>query len=97
MLTITTDAAEAIRAVKRTLDLPDSAGLRISSVPYSQNGTGPTFAVELAPSPSAEDEVLDEGDAQVFVDPGASSALDDKTLDADLEVGGEVRFTLREQ
>jgi iron-sulfur cluster assembly protein len=94
---MTTEAADAIRIVKEALELPDSAGLRISTAHQAMNGTGPSFAVELAPAPEGEDEVLEDGGAQVFLAPEASPALDDKLLDADLATDGEVRFTLREQ
>jgi iron-sulfur cluster assembly protein len=61
------------------------------------NGTGPSYALELAPEPADEDEVVEDEGAQVFVDPAARQTLDDKQLDADIEVGGEVRFSLRDR
>jgi iron-sulfur cluster assembly protein len=97
MLRITAEAAEAIRVVRDALELPDSAGLRISTAPQSMNGTGPSYAVEVAPEPADEDEVVEDEGAQVFVDPATLPTLDDKALDADIEVGGEVRFSLRDQ
>jgi iron-sulfur cluster assembly protein len=97
VLTITTDAAEAIRAARSVLDLPDSAGLRISTSDHSPNGSGPSFTAQLAPGPAADDEVLEDEGAQVFVDRSASSALDDKELDAEVDPGGEVTFALRDR
>jgi iron-sulfur cluster assembly protein len=97
MLTITAEAAEAIRVVRDALELPDSAGLRISTAQQSMNGTGPSYAVELAPEPADEDEVVEDDGAHVFVDPAARPTLDDKQLDADIKGGGEVRFSLRDQ
>jgi iron-sulfur cluster assembly protein len=97
MLRITSEAAEAIRVVRDALELPDSAGLRISTTHHSMNGTGPSYEVELAPEPDAKDEVVEDEGAQVFVEPDAVPTLDGKQLDADIEAGGTVRFSLRDQ
>jgi iron-sulfur cluster assembly protein len=97
VLTITNDAAEAIRVVRDALELPETAGLRISTAPQSMNGTGPSFAVEFAPSPADEDHILEDAGAQIFVAPEADAALDDKQLDADFEAGGEIRFTIEDR
>ena len=97
MLTITDDAVEAIRVVRDALALPESAGLRISTAPQSMNGTGPSFAVEFAPQPASEDQVLEGEGAQVFLTPEAEAVLDDKRLDADIESGGEVKFTIEDR
>ena len=43
-----------------------------------------------------EDQVVEESGAQVFLEPHAAEALDDKVLDAEIE-GGEVRFAVGEQ
>jgi iron-sulfur cluster assembly protein len=97
VLTITNDAAEAIRVVRDALELPESAGLRISTAPQSMNGTGPSFAVEFAPQPTPEDQVLEGEGAQIFLAPEAEAALDDKQLDADIEAGGEIKFTIEDR
>src|ERR671915_371174 len=52
--------------------------------------------VALAPVPAEEDQVVEESGAQVFLEPHAAEALDDKVLDAEIE-GGEVRFAVGEQ
>jgi iron-sulfur cluster assembly protein len=96
MLTITSDAAEVIRAVLSSPEVPDAAGFRISTAPQSLNGSGPAIALELAPQPREGDAVLEEDGAQVFVAPGAAAALSDKLLDAEVEPDGEVRFALLE-
>jgi iron-sulfur cluster assembly protein len=92
MLTVTTDAAEVIRGLMES----GAGGLRISTGPHSLNGQGPALHVELAEAPEVEDEVVDVEGAQVFVDPAAAEALDDKVLDAETD-GGEVAFAVREQ
>jgi Fe-S cluster assembly iron-binding protein IscA len=97
MLTITSDAADAIRHVVEAADLPGEGGMRISTASASLNGRGPALALELVESPDPEDLVLVEEDAKVYVDPIAASQVSDKTLDADYEPGGEVNFSMREQ
>lgn len=97
MLTLTTDAAAAIRAAISAAAVPESAGLRISTVPHSENGTGPAISLELVSEPGADDEIIEADGAQVFLAPGMAASMDDKLLDAEIEAGGEVRFALREQ
>jgi Fe-S cluster assembly iron-binding protein IscA len=48
----------------------------------------------VAPAPQADDQVIIEGDARVFVEENASAALDDKVLDAQLDEQGAVHFQL---
>ncbi len=58
MLTITADAAEAIRGAVDSPELPQTGGLRISTVPLSLDGTGPAIGLELVAGPSVEDLYL---------------------------------------
>ena len=64
MLTITSNAVEAIRAIVESTD---------------------------SPAPLEGDEVLDAQGAHVFLDELAVLALEDKSLDAQIE-GGEISF-----
>lgn len=96
MLTITSDAADAIRTVVDAAELPDLGGMRISTGSLSSNGRGPTLELQIVDSPDPEDEVLDDEGAKVFLDPLAAAHLENKTLDADYEAGGEIRFSLYE-
>jgi hypothetical protein len=48
------------------------------------------------PFPAEDDQVVEESGAQVFLEPHAAEALDDKVLDAEIE-RGEVRFAVGEQ
>lgn len=97
MLIITSDAVEAIRAVLDSPDMPDAAGVRISTSAMSWNGSGPPITIDLAAAAEPGDEVVQEEDVQVFVAPRVAPALEDKLLDADVEPGGELRFALRDQ
>jgi iron-sulfur cluster assembly protein len=94
MLTITDTAAEAIKGIVASPQVPEGAGLRIATRPETP-AEGP-FEVSVAPVPAEEDQVVEESGAQVFLEPHAAEALDDKVLDAEIE-GGEVRFAIGQQ
>jgi iron-sulfur cluster assembly protein len=94
MLTITSNAAEAIRAIIQSTDVPDDGGIRISIA--RQNGSQATLELALSPAPLDGDSVLEMNGAHVFLDETASVALDDKSLDAEME-GGEISFGIVEQ
>ena len=96
MLTITDEAVHAIDQILAAREMPDNAGIRIttgSRLPADGN-EGPGVRMELAPAPEDGDEVL-EG-APVFLEPETAMLLDDKQLDAEVSAEG-TQFTLREQ
>jgi len=90
MLTITDTAADAIKGIVATQEMPESAGLRVAAQPEG------TLEVSIAALPAEEDQVIEDSGAHVFLEPTAAEALDDKVLDAEVE-GGEVRFAVGEQ
>jgi iron-sulfur cluster assembly protein len=94
MLTITSNAAEAIRAIIQSTDVPDDGGIRISIA--RQNGSQASLELALSPAPMEGDNVLELNGAHVFLDETAALALDDKALDAEME-GGEISFGIVEQ
>ncbi len=94
MLTITSTAAEAIRAIVDNTDVPEEGGIRISLA--RQNGAQASLELALSPAPLEGDEVLDAGGAHVFLDELAALALDDKSLDAQME-GDEISFGIVER
>ena len=94
MLTITPTAAEAIRAIIQSTDVPDDGGIRISIA--RQNGVEASLELALSPAPMEGDSVLELNGAHVFLDDTASLALEDKLLDAEIE-GGEISFGIMEQ
>ncbi len=94
MLTITSNAAEAIRAIVQGTDVPDDGGIRISIA--RQNGSQASLELALSPAPMEGDDVLELNGAHVFLDEMASVALDDKSLDAEME-GGEISFGIVER
>ena len=94
MLTITDTAAEAIKGIVASPEAPEGGGLRI--VARSQAGAEGTLEVSVAAIPAEDDQIIEESGAQVFLEPLAAQALDDKVLDAEIE-GGQVRFAVGEQ
>ena len=94
MLTITPNAAEAIREIVQSTDVPDEGGIRISV--SRQNGAQASLELALSPAPMEGDKVLDADGAHVFLDELAALALEDKSLDAEIE-GGEISFGILER
>ena len=93
MLTLTDNAADAIRGIVAAPEIPEGAGLRIATRPGSDQAT---LEVSVADTPAATDQVVDESGARVFVDEEAIPLLDDKLLDASVE-GTRVGFTISDQ
>jgi iron-sulfur cluster assembly protein len=94
MLTITSNAAEAIRTIIEATDVPDEGGIRIAIA--QQNGAQASLELAISPAPMEGDEVLEERGVHVFLDEMAVVALDDKSLDAQIE-GDEISFGIVEQ
>ncbi|MGH2698691.1 MAG: iron-sulfur cluster biosynthesis family protein [Actinomycetota bacterium] len=93
MLTITTDAATAIKGIVDTAEV-EGGGLRIYAEP--QNDNQASLEIALAPEPGPGDKVLDAEGAPVYLEQNAADFLDDKQLDADVE-GEQIRFSVTEQ
>ena len=96
MLAITPGAAEAISGILSASELPEGAGLRITSE-AAEDESGATrieLRLSLAAQPEEGDQVIEGG--PVFIESEAASFLDDKLLDADVS-GEEVEFSLSDQ
>jgi iron-sulfur cluster assembly protein len=93
MLTLTDQAVAAIRGLTTRPGLPAQTGLRIAPGEADSGG----LALSLSDGPQAGDRVIEETDVQVFVQPDAAVALDDKELDAQVSEDGEVSFLLQPQ
>jgi len=89
MLTLTENAADAVRTIVSQTPDAATAGLRIQGTSASPEG----YALTLAPSPEQGDAVIQDGDARVFLEQVAAGELDDKVLDAQVTQEG-VRFAL---
>jgi iron-sulfur cluster assembly protein len=93
VLTLTDHAVAAIRNLTSQLGLPAETGLRIAP----EDGRAGGLALSLSDGPQAGDQVIEEADVHVFVQPDAAAALDDKALDAQVNEDGEVSFQLQSQ
>lgn len=78
MLTLTENARHAVQDIAARAGLPDEGGLRIAEA----QGQAGSFELSLVPAPVAGDEVIDAGEAKVFVEPTTSATLADQKLDA---------------
>lgn len=87
MLTLTENASTIISDIAE--QIPEATGLRISTASGAE-----TFEVAPAPQPEPGDQVVEDGDATVFLDRDAALQLDDKVLDAAVDQTGNVQFAL---
>lgn len=93
MLSVTTNAADLIAQVVGQAQLPESAGLRISSN-TPDDGPAPTgYTAEIVAGPHPLDQEVPGGAAHVYVEAEAAPELDDAVLDAAVD-GDEVAFVL---
>lgn len=90
MLTVTQNAVEAIRDLKAGEYLPEWAGLRIAAKPGGTN----TLEFSLVSTASSGDQVIEQADVRVFVEPEAMALVEDKVLDAVPDAGGRRTFRL---
>ena len=94
MLELTEQAIVVIRDIVENGDVGPDGGLRISG---SHEGNGETaLDFELAPEPSADDEVGRDGGAVVFLDLTAAAMLAEARLDAHAH-GDHFHFSVEEQ
>lgn len=93
VLTLTDEAVTVIRDLTSRPGLPAETGLRIAP----EGGDAGGLALSLSEGPQAGDQVIGEAGVQVFVQPDAAAALDDKALDARVNETGEVSFQLQQQ
>lgn len=91
MLALTENASTIVKQIAGGPEADDAAGIRISGTPETQ------LAVSAVPAPEAEDAVVAQNGATVYLDGDAAQALDDKILDAGVDESGNVQFGLYEQ
>ena len=83
----TLDAQLVVRGLTQHPQAPLVAWLRIA-----QGDQGLDFSLVTEPVPG--DALIDDGGVRVFVEPQTAQLLDEQTLDAQLDEGGEVNFFL---
>jgi Fe-S cluster assembly iron-binding protein IscA len=92
MLTITDNAAEAVRQISAGSGLEPEPGLRITAGEPTRQGT--PLELSLTGGAAATDKTVEEDGARVYLEEPVAAALDDKVLDAAFE-GDRVRFEIR--
>ena len=90
MLTLTDNAGSVVSEVVSRVSDTDTAGLRILQ---GQD----RFDITVADAPAPSDVVVEKAGARVFMDAPVAQVLDEMTLDASVEPGGDVRFALAPQ
>ena len=93
MLDVTPSATMVIRELVSSSNATGGAGLRIAPADEPEGA----FALSVAPGPEQEDQVVPIEDGEVFLEPTAAEALEDKTLDAEVDPQGAVSFSVIDQ
>ena len=94
LLALTDSAVEAVKHIVSSSEgVSETGGLRLVA---EQVGTETNFQLSVVSLPAEDDEVIEEEDARVFLEPEAASLLDDKVLDATVEQN-KVAFTIADQ
>lgn len=90
MLTLTESASTVVASIVDREPSTTTGALRIA--PGSAGGN--EFNVAVVSEPLPGDQVIESGGARVCLEPSAAAALDDKTLDAQVNESGAVTFAL---
>ena len=90
MLTLTPTAEIAIRQIIESSPLAEG-GLRISAEPGSNGEAG--FSLSLVEGPGPLDQVVEDVDVPVYLEPRVAPLLDEGVLDATIE-DERVTFTV---
>ncbi|MGX5697791.1 iron-sulfur cluster assembly accessory protein [Agromyces soli] len=93
MLTLTDTATAVVKEIVARAGEAEAGGLRIApAAPMSED-----LAVTIVATPEAEDQVVEQQGARVFLAEPAALTLEDKTLDARVNEEGRVAFDLLPQ
>lgn len=92
MLVMTERAVSTIRLLSDDPQTRAGTGLRIAT-----GGSERVLEVAMVAGPKEGDQVVEYDDATVFLDEHAARLLDDKVIDADMDAGGRVNFTVSDQ
>jgi len=93
MVTLTDQAATAIRMLTANPEVPAGAGLRITG----DQSHGGNLALAVAPAPGVADTVVESGGALLFLDSIAAAVLDHKALDTRDDEDGKLHFVVADQ
>lgn len=89
------DAAEVIKQVVSSAQVPYEGGIRISAQPIGEESVRLELSLETSPVPG--DAVVEQEGANVFVEQTVAPLLDDKMLDAAVVDADKVTFSIVEQ
>ena len=97
MLTITHDAGVAITSLTDQQGVTDTGGLQIHTRAEPDEMGRQLMDLAVAELADSTDQVVTENatGARVFLDEPAAEFLDDKVLDANQTVEGDMQFTVR--
>jgi Fe-S cluster assembly iron-binding protein IscA len=93
MLTITAEAADAIRDIVDSNDLPDGSGLRVTA---EEEGDEVSLELDFTDGPEDTDVVVEHAGARVFLDETASDVLGNVELSVTPH-GDHVHFEFNER
>lgn len=86
MLTLSADAAQAIKQVVASSEAGESGGIRVTMQPLDEDRA--KLELSVASSPEPTDTMVEQEGANVYLDKKVAAFLDDKILDASLEEEG---------
>ena len=93
MLQLTENATSVIHQIVDTAELPEGAGVRIAAAADEPGH----LAIAPAPMPEADDAVIEDSGARVFLESVVVPLLDGQRLDAGVDEQGRVSFQLEPQ
>ncbi len=88
MLSLTPNAANAIRTLVDRPQLPEGRGLRL----FVASDGSDRLELSAVARPEPGDSVVEADGARVFLDAEVAEALDNKILDASTRDNGTIRF-----
>lgn len=92
MLTLTETASTVVKSIIDRDPSSTDGALRIAPGANERD-----FSINVVSAPQPGDDVVESHGARVFLEPTASAALGDKTLDAEVAETGAVSFALVNQ
>jgi Fe-S cluster assembly iron-binding protein IscA len=98
MLMVTKSARQAIESVVANAEMPEGSGLRIDAPdePPPPSRPGAPLQLEVAGRPAEQDQVISEGNVNVFLSPRVVPLLEDKLLDVRVSEG-KLQFVIAPQ
>lgn len=90
MLALTENVTTIVK--KLAEEVPEVSGLRIAA-----EADGQSLSVSPAEDAQADDQVVEQDGATIYLDTSAAEMLDDKVLDGGVDEEGNIQFALGQQ